>query len=141
MKSLEQVIKHVAEKNGMLFVLATPSEENMRGETEKVLWLDIQQDGTFNAVASGYYITYHVKMHLMDDQEWDEEGEVANARKNEMLGLAFRCFKQINYELETETIMRVTQAPSWQVLYNSMDRNKIDIMLDLTIEDQTISQC
>ena len=143
MRNLDTIIRETGEAHGFAFMLATPSEENMRADTEerRLLWLDIQQNGTFGIEGEGYRMGAHLRLHFLDDQEWDEEGEIANDRKNWMLEEAFSCFRAISARLLSEGEWEITSSPAWQVVYNGNDRNKIDIMLEFDVQKTHIIYC
>lgn len=143
MENLDKAIREIGEAHGFAFMLATPSEENMRADDadKKLLWLDIQQSGNFTTVGHGYRLDAHLRIHFMDDQEWDEEGEMANSRKNWMLREAFECYRALNSRLMQEGEYEITGSPAWQVVYNSNDRNKIDIMLEIDVIGNVIHFC
>lgn len=143
MRNLDIAIREVGEANGFTFMLATPSEENLRADMaeSKILWLDIQQNGSFGMDGEGFRMGAHLRIHFMDDQEWDEEGELANARKNEMLTEAYSTVRQLSERILREGEYEITSSPTWQVVYNTNDRNKIDIMVELDVLETVIRYC
>lgn len=141
MKNLDNAIKTATEAIGFKLMLSTPSEQNMRSDTaqKKIIWNDIQQNGSFDIDNDGYRTTTHLKLHLMDDMAWDEDGETANERKDMMVGYAMEFFITLHSLLLEKAGWEVATSPTWQVLYNSFDRNKIDIMLEFDV--RTLKFC
>lgn len=142
-RELEEIIADEGNKRGYAFSVATPSRENFEADSyvdKKVLWYDIQQDGSFLLGEDGLQLETHVKLHFMDDHAWDAEDESANIRKNVILSDAFDTLVSVNARIG-DASFEMTSSPTWQVLYCQFDQNKIDVAVDFRVRSTKIRFC